>query len=169
MLLHRQISRPPSNPMLVHFCHQMIFVLMPYIYKIHAPAFAQSLYCLQAHKSRQRKFYQRYMRAQSNFHALAPSPPLQRAASSSSRATDWTVELIQKHLPVFMWHFDYDTSVPSRKQTRTKPNYFTSPTQENLPCWKFHLQRLSWVVDRRHCFFMDKAAKQEHYRGGVIL
>jgi len=83
---------PPSNPMLVHFCHQMIFVLMPYIYKIHAPAFAQSLYCLQAHKSRQRKFYQRYMRAQSNFHSSAPSPSLfeEQLAPPGPQTERWT-------------------------------------------------------------------------------
>jgi hypothetical protein len=50
----------------------------------------------------------------------------QRTASSS-RATDWAMDLIQMHLPAFMWHFDYGTSVPSRKQTRTRPNYLPAP------------------------------------------
>ena len=96
-------------------------------YKIHAPELAQSLYCLQTHKSRQKEFLPTIHACTVKFSLSRTLSLSFRRAASSSRATDWTMDLIQTHLPAFMWHFDYDTSVPSRKQTRTKPNYLPAP------------------------------------------
>lgn len=63
--------------------------------------------------------------------------------------------------------------VELKTDQNTKPNYLSTP-QETHPYWFLLFGKGgglgSWVVDRRHCFFMDnKVTKQEPYWRGLIL
>ena len=105
------------------------------------------------------KFYPPYVHAQSSFHY------------DSSRATNWTMDFdsdqaaASLHVTFRLWH----QCVEPKTDQNTKPNYLSTP-QETLPCWFFFQGLGSWVVDRRHCFFINnKVTKQEPYWWGIML